>query len=170
MSDVLNNIVNLFPLSVYSDDVPEHPALKEHLLSRVKALPPYQPESRYAWTGDVKGHGFIHMEADFEPWIDAMVPHLHRYLELLRLRTEYLDLFFQRSWPTMATRRQENGRFGIEKQIIHMRALLTADFQGVFETSGHQDTGDRTFVFQDGIRRHGCAVNKARDGVGLLTS
>jgi hypothetical protein len=36
MSEVLSSIVNLFPLSVYINDVPEHASLKERLLSRVK--------------------------------------------------------------------------------------------------------------------------------------
>ena len=107
MSDELDNIVNLFPLSVYISDVAEHPSLKDDLVSKIKALPPYQPESRYAWTGDVKGHGFIHMEEDFKPWLDAMVPHIQRYLEFLQLRTEHLDIYFQRSWPTVAKRHQE---------------------------------------------------------------
>ena len=106
MSDVLNNIVNLFPLSVYINDVPEHQSLKERFVSKLKALPPYQPDSRYAWTGDVKGHGFIHLDEDYKPWLDAMVPHIHRYLELLQLRTEYLDIFFQRSWPVVTRRNQ----------------------------------------------------------------
>lgn len=106
MSDVLNNIVNLFPLSVYVSDVPEHQSLKEHLVSKIKALPPYRPDSPYAWTGDVKGHGFIHLDETYKPWLDAMVPHIHRYLELLQLRTEYLDIFFQRSWPVVTNRNQ----------------------------------------------------------------
>jgi hypothetical protein len=92
MSDVLNNIVNLFPLSVYINDAAQHPSLKDGLVPRIKALPPCQPESRYAWTGDVNGHGFIHLDEDFKPWLDAMVPHIQRYLELLQLRTGYLDI------------------------------------------------------------------------------
>jgi hypothetical protein len=48
MSDVLNNIVNLFPLSVYINDVAQHPSLKDGLVPGIKALQPYQPESRYA--------------------------------------------------------------------------------------------------------------------------
>lgn len=106
MSDVLNNIVNLFPLSVYISDVAEHASLKERFAAKLKDLPPYQPDSRYAWTGDVKGHGFIHLDEDYKPWLDAMLPHIHRYLELLRLRTEYLDIFFQRSWPVVTKRNQ----------------------------------------------------------------
>lgn len=107
MSDVLKNIVNLFPLSVYIDDVAEHASLKQRLYSKVKSLPAYQPHSRFAWTGDVKGHGFIHLDAAFKPWLDAMVPHIHRYLELLRLRTEHLDIYFQRSWPTHTMSNQQ---------------------------------------------------------------
>lgn len=107
MSDVFKNIVNLFPLSVYISEVAEHAALKDGLVSKVKKMPPYQPDSRYAWTGDVHGHGFIHLEDDFKPWLDAMVPHIRRYLELLQLRTEHLDIYFQRSWPAVATRHQE---------------------------------------------------------------
>lgn len=107
MSELLKNVVNLFPLSVYINDVAEHATLKERLYSKVKALPSYQPQSRYAWTGDVKGHGFIHLDDEFKPWIDAMVPHIHRYLELLRLRTEHLDVFFQRSWPTHTVANQQ---------------------------------------------------------------
>ncbi len=106
MSDVLNNIVNLFPLSVYISDVTEHASLKERFAAKLKDLPPYKPDSRYAWTGDVKGHGFIHLDADYQPWLDAMLPHIHRYLELLRLRTEYVDIFFQRSWPVVTKRDQ----------------------------------------------------------------
>jgi uncharacterized protein (TIGR02466 family) len=107
MSEVMSNIVNLFPLSIYINDVPEHASLKEHLIAKVKSLPAYQPGTGYAWTGDVKGHGFIHLDEAFEPWLDAMVPHIKRYLELLQLRTEYLDIYFQRSWPTLAKRNQE---------------------------------------------------------------
>lgn len=120
MTDILDNIVNLFPLSVYIADVEEHPSLKERLLPRVEALPPYRPEARYAWTGDVKGHGFIHQDEAFAPWVDAMVPHLYRYLELLRLRTEYLDLFFQRSWPTVTSRSQEIGAHNHENAQISL--------------------------------------------------
>ncbi len=29
------------------------------------------------------------------------------YLELLHLRTEYLDIYFQRSWPAVAKRHRE---------------------------------------------------------------
>ena len=107
MSAVLENIVNLFPLSVYINDVAEHASLKERLLPKVRALPAYQPGARYAWTGDVKGHGFIHLDEEFKPWLDAMLPHIHGYLELLQLRTEHLDIFFQRSWPTLAKQNQE---------------------------------------------------------------
>ena len=120
MSDVLNNIVNVFPLSVYVSDVAEHPALKEALLAKVKAMPPYEPGTRYAWTGDVKGHGFIHLQEDFAPWLDAMLPHIHRYLDLLRLRIEYLDIFFQRSWPTMAKRHQEIASHNHENSHISL--------------------------------------------------
>jgi hypothetical protein len=70
-------------------------------------LPAYDPHTRYAWTGDVKGHGFLHLDDEFQPWLNAMVPHIHRYLELLQLRTEYLDVFFQRSWPTLSKRDQQ---------------------------------------------------------------
>jgi hypothetical protein len=48
MSDVLNNIVNLFPLSVYISDVAEHASLKERFAAKLKDLPPYKPDSRYA--------------------------------------------------------------------------------------------------------------------------
>jgi len=120
MSDVLKNIVNVFPLSVYVSDVAEHARLKEDLLAKVKAMPPYEPGTRYAWTGDVKGHGFIHLEEDFAPWLDAMLPHIHRYLELLRLRIEYLDIFFQRSWPTMAKRHQEIASHNHENSHISL--------------------------------------------------
>lgn len=109
MSEILDKIVNLFPLSVYIDDVAEHAELKTKLLPGIQSLPPYRPDARWAWTGDVEGHGFIHLEEAYQPWVAAMVPHVHRYLELLRLRTEYLDVFFQRSWPTMTRRRQEIG-------------------------------------------------------------
>ncbi len=40
MSDVLNNIVNLFPLSDYISDVAQHPSLKDGLVPRINALPP----------------------------------------------------------------------------------------------------------------------------------
>ena len=120
MSDVLHNVVNLFPLSVYIDDVAEHAALKESLLAKVEAMTPYRPDARHAWTGDVKGHGFIHLQEDFEPWLDAMLPHIQRYLELLRLRTEFLDIYFQRSWPTLATKYQEIASHNHENSHISL--------------------------------------------------
>ena len=120
MSEVLKNIVNLFPLSVYISDVAEHLTLKERFSTKIKALPPYQPHSRYAWTGDVKGYGFIHLDEEYKPWLDAMLPHIHRYLELLRLRTEYLDIYFQRSWPVVTRRNQEIGNHNHENAHISL--------------------------------------------------
>lgn len=125
MSELLSNIVNVFPLSVYINDVPEHASLKERLLPKIESMPAYDPHSRYAWTGDVKGHGFLHLDEAFQPWLDAMVPHIHRYLELLRLRTEYLDIYFQRSWPTLAKRNQEIGAHNHENCHISLVYYLS---------------------------------------------
>jgi len=39
-------------------------------------------------------NAFIHLDENFRPWLDAMVPHIRRYLELLQLHTEHLGIFF----------------------------------------------------------------------------
>jgi hypothetical protein len=91
-------------------------------------LPAYDPHTRYAWTGDVKGHGFLHLDDEFQPWLNAMVPHIHRYLELLQLRTEYLDVFFQRSWPTLSKRDQQIASHSHENCHISLVYYLMRPF------------------------------------------
>ena len=116
--------MNLLPLSVYISDVAQDPSLKHGLVPGIKALPPYQPESHYAWTGDVNGLGFIHLEEDFKPWLDAMVQHILRYFELLQLLSEYLNIYFQRSRPAVAKRHQEIAPHSHENAHISLDCCL----------------------------------------------
>jgi uncharacterized protein (TIGR02466 family) len=101
-------IMNFFPLTVYQDDVPEHGALKDRLIDEVHKRATDLPDEGhdYAWTGDMHGHGFLHLEPAFEPLFEAFVPHIRKYLEVFDLRTDNLSLYFQRSWPVVTRRTQ----------------------------------------------------------------
>jgi hypothetical protein len=49
-----------------------------------------------------------------------MLPHINRHLELLRMRTKHLDIYFQRSWPALAKRRQEIAAYNYENSHISL--------------------------------------------------
>lgn len=101
------HVMHFFPLTIYADAVEEHERLKEQFVPEIQQIANDAPDSPYAWTGDVRKHGFLHLEDSFKPLIDALAPHIGKYMEALQLRTDNLDLFFQRSWPVVTRKGQK---------------------------------------------------------------
>ena len=99
-------IMNFFPLTIYTGMVEEHEQLKAQLAPRVQAMVDGQGHPQSAWTGDMHGHGFLHLEDGFGQLFDALLPHIHNYLDALDIRPGGLDLFVQRSWPVVTQRGQ----------------------------------------------------------------
>lgn len=99
--------MHFFPLTIYADAVENHEHLKERFGSEIERIANKSPDRPYAWTGDVREHGFLHLEDSFKPLIDALTPHIGKYMEALRLRTDNLDLFYQRCWPVVTKKGQK---------------------------------------------------------------
>ena len=99
--------MHFFPLTIYTDVVEGHESLKDRFAPEIKRIANHPPDHPYAWTGDTHEHGFLHLEDSYRPLIDALTPHLGKYMEALQLSTENLDLFFQRCWPVMTTKKQK---------------------------------------------------------------
>ncbi len=99
--------MNFFPLTIYADMVEGHENLKDRFVPEIKRIATKRPDDPSAWTGDVHGHGFLHLDDTYKPLIDALTPHIGKYMEALKLSTENLDLFFQRCWPVVTTKNQK---------------------------------------------------------------
>ena len=56
-----------------------------------------------AWTGDVRGHEFLHNDPVFGPLFDAFENTVELYLANMGLDVSQLNLYFTRSWAVVAT-------------------------------------------------------------------
>ena len=104
-------IINIFPLTIFCAPVglpwvggsPEEHKLQ--LIQQIRSMrdgsePPTSEIA--AWTGDVRGHEFLHNDSVFSPLFDVFENTLDLYLENMGLDTQQLNLYFTRSWAVVA--------------------------------------------------------------------
>ena len=112
-------ILELFPLTVFCQPIgfpsPEgHPedqknSWVQHILKMREASDPPRSEIS-AWTGDVKGHEFIHKEPTFEPLFESIATGVETYLQQMGLDFTQLNLYFTRSWAVVAYKNERVNR------------------------------------------------------------
>ena len=55
-----------------------------------------------AWTGDTQGYENLHNNVKFKKLFGEIENHIKKYLELLNIDLEQIDIFFQRAWSTIS--------------------------------------------------------------------
>ena len=102
-------IFNLFPLTVMQDSIiiedKERSILVEEI-KKMKIKEENDEKSSYAWTGDTNGHEFLFSNNLFKNLSQKISATIIKYLQALEINTQYLDIYYQRSWATLTESEQ----------------------------------------------------------------
>ncbi len=97
------NVYNLFPLTVFQDNLIIQEEERHTLVNKIKNMKNENAETKkssFAWTGDTKGHEFLFSNKIFQNLSSKISNSIIKYLKLLEINTDLLDIFYQRSWAT----------------------------------------------------------------------
>lgn len=97
-------IVNMFPLSIYTDKVEIDSDYKNHLVKQILEMGKRNFNKRpgKAWTGDRNAFEFLHNEELFQRLFHSFSKPMFGYLEHLRVNPRKIDFYYTRSWATIS--------------------------------------------------------------------
>ena len=108
--------LNLFPLTVAQDTIHIEDDERVLLIEEIKKMQKNPDnQSKYAWTGDTKGHEFLFGNTLFEKLAKKISNSIIKYLQILEINTDLLDIYYQRSWATI-TKNEQNINFHTHSQ------------------------------------------------------
>ena len=102
-------VLNLFPLTILQDQITIEENERKILIDEIAKMKEDNQKSNkssYAWTGDTKGHEFLFSNRMFSSLSKKISNSIIKYLELLEINTNLLDIFYQRSWATYTAEEQ----------------------------------------------------------------
>ncbi len=100
-------IYNLFPLSIYRSKIDLENSEKDKLKNLILNMEKKSQNKDYksinkSWTGDTQGYESLHYDNNFTKLFEIIGIHIKSYLESLNIDLKKIDIFFQRSWPTIS--------------------------------------------------------------------
>tara|TARA_B100000989_G_scaffold207443_1_gene157191 strand:- start:5216 stop:5896 length:681 start_codon:yes stop_codon:yes gene_type:complete len=108
--------LNLFPLTVFQDNISIDEKQRYLLINEITKMQSVQnDQSSYAWTGDTKGHEFLFENKLFKELANKISSSIIKYLQILEINTNLLDIYYQRSWATF-TKSEQNINFHTHSQ------------------------------------------------------
>jgi len=107
--------LNLFPLTVAQDKIIIDEKERELLVNEIKGMQSDNHKGSYAWTGDRYGYEFLFENPLFENLSKKISDPIIKYLQLLEINTDQLDIYYQRSWATY-TKTEQNINFHTHSQ------------------------------------------------------
>ncbi len=108
--------LNLFPLTVFQDNISIDEKQRNLLINEITKMQSVQnDQSSYAWTGDTKGHEFLFENKLFKDLAKKISSSVIKYLQILEINTNLLDIYYQRSWATF-TKSEQNINFHTHSQ------------------------------------------------------
>tara|TARA_Y200000002_G_scaffold364872_1_gene354246 strand:+ start:586 stop:1266 length:681 start_codon:yes stop_codon:yes gene_type:complete len=108
--------LNLFPLTVAQDNINIDEKQRDLLINEItKMQSVHNNQSPYAWTGDTKGYEFLFEIKLFKNLANKISASIIKYLQLLEINTNLLDIYYQRSWATY-TKNEQNINFHTHSQ------------------------------------------------------
>ena len=108
--------LNLFPLTVFQDNISIDQKQRNLLINEITKMQSVQNhQSSYAWTGDTKGHEFLFENKLFKDLAKKISSSVIKYLQILEINTDLLDIYYQRSWATF-TKSEQNINFHTHSQ------------------------------------------------------
>ena len=100
-------LFNLFPLTIYKSKIVLTDSDKKDLENEIFDMEKksqnldYKSENK-AWTGDTQGYENLHNNIKFKKLFGEIENHIKKYLDLLNIDLEQIDVFFQRAWSTIS--------------------------------------------------------------------
>tara|TARA_B100000029_G_C17351723_1_gene879184 strand:+ start:5 stop:706 length:702 start_codon:yes stop_codon:yes gene_type:complete len=106
----MSEIINLFPVSIYKSKISLNDKDKKNMINEIllmkneslKKSSTLKADNK-SWTGDVSGYDQICQNPNFSNLFQNIQEHVKKYCELLYIDHEKLDFYFQRSWATVST-------------------------------------------------------------------
>ncbi len=93
--------LNLFPLTVAQDKITISEDERMIFINEIKKMQSKNNQkSDYAWTGDTKGYEFLFENKLFGNLAKKISDAIIKYLQILEINTNLLDIYYQRSWAT----------------------------------------------------------------------
>ena len=103
-------VINLFPLTICESKIEMDETERDVLVSEVKKMRSEETsnkKSAYAWTGDNKGHEFLFSNNLFKRLANKISSEIIKYLKVLEINSDLLDIYYQRSWATFTDSDQQ---------------------------------------------------------------
>ncbi len=93
--------LNLFPLTIAQDKITISEDERMIFINEIKKMQSKNNQkSDYAWTGDTKGYEFLFENKLFGNLAKKISDAIIKYLQILEINTNLLDIYYQRSWAT----------------------------------------------------------------------
>lgn len=101
-------VTNMFPLSVYKDQVEINSDYRGRLIDKVfeMAKSDNRKAPNIAWTGDVHDFDFLHEDDSFRALFHSFAKPLYGYIDQLGVDPDKIDLYYTRSWATISKENQ----------------------------------------------------------------
>jgi len=135
-------LFNLFPLTIYKSKIILTDSDKKDLENEIFDMEKksqnlgYKVENK-AWTGDTQGYENLHNNIKFKKLFGEIENHIKKYLELLNIDLEKIDIFFQRAWSTISK--------GVENISPHIHSQSHISFAYYLK----KNSTDANIVFLD---------------------
>ena len=100
-------IINLFPLTVYKNSVGLQLEERKKLIDLIlimekESMKNLNEKKSHLWLGDINGYENLQLNSQFSKLFDLIMFNIKRYIELLNIDSDQLNIYIQRSWATIS--------------------------------------------------------------------
>ena len=142
---LMSKLFHMFPLSIYATKLEfsseQRQKLTQMILDDAKSRETLVNKANKTWTGDVNGFEILHDRQEFAFLFKEVSNHLRLYLDKLGVDHKLFDLYFTRSWGTIAKKGQN------VSSHTHMQSHLSM----VYYPCLPKNSGDLVFSIKDNL-------------------
>ena len=140
-------IHNLFPLSIFQDQIQMSIDEKNNLINEIIKMKDTSQNlgsigKSESWTGDTQGFEYLHKNKVFDKLFDEIKKKIILYLNFLKVDQEQIDIFMQRSWATISN----------NKEVIRKHQHLQSHISFAYYLK--KNSQDANFVLFDEYKRN----------------
>ena len=140
-------IHNLFPLSIFQDQIQMSIDEKNNLINEIRKMKDTSQNlgsigKSESWTGDTQGFEYLHKNKVFDKLFDEIKKKIILYLNFLKVDQEQIDIFMQRSWATISN----------NKEVIRKHQHLQSHISFAYYLK--KNSQDANFVLFDEYKRN----------------
>ena len=104
----MHELIHLFPLTIYKNlvglDLKERKKLIDLILEMEKKSLKnnLDKKEKQSWLGDINGYENLQLNSQFDQLFNLIVLNIKKYIDFLNVDINQLDIYIQRSWPTIS--------------------------------------------------------------------